>query len=786
MIHEKTLNAIEFDKVKKKVAEFCVLYKSKETTMALCPPEEFSEAKYEQDRTTEAYKLLYDGGVSYVEFYDEIEDIPERARKGSTLSMGELLRVARFLKSSRILYSSVLNSTIDAPIIKGEVSGIFFDAYLENEIREKILSEDTMSDNASERLSALRKNIKRLNEQIREKLQSFIRAGNNKYLQENIITMRGDRYVLPVKSEFRGQIGGFIHDQSSTGSTVFIEPTAVLELNNALKTATIEEQIEIDRILSELSQKVGCITTQLYQNEGIIVGVDCVYARATYAYKTNSICPKLNSNGKMNVIRGRHPLINPKEVVPVSVNFGVGYNYLLITGPNTGGKTVTLKMLGLFSVMASCGMYVQAEMGTEISFFKKIFCDVGDEQSIEQSLSTFSSHLKTIIEITQNVDNESLVLIDEIGAGTDPDEGSALARAIIEHLLDKGSYGVVTTHYSALKEYAYSDSRIMNAGMEFDSKTFAPLYKINIGMPGSSNAIEISKRLGLDVNLANKAFSLLGDNKVSFEKVLKEAEKSRQDALKTKQELDSIKLEEEIKLKEINDERRKLEAEKEKFYSKAKAESRRIVNEKLEEADAIIEEIKILFDKEELTSGDLIKARTLRNKLEDSKYEEDEVDETIVNFSPVNIEKLKVGDEVFHKPTDSICKVNSINFKKGECEIFMGNLRIKAKISDLFFVSKARQKPKTTVALKRETLTTPITEINVIGKTVMEAIPEIEDFIDQAIVNNLEEVKIIHGKGLKILSTAIHDYLRRNKRVESYRFGKYGEGERGVTFVKLR
>ena len=523
MISKKSLKALEFDKVAQKVAEYCVLYKTKELACEMMPAENFLEAKHLQDKTSEAFELLYTGGVSGIEFYDETGDIAERASKGSTLSMGELLRIYRFLKSSRILYNSISASTINAPIIKTQVSAIYVDSYLENEIRSKIVSEDTMSDNASEKLYSLRRTIKRLNEQIREKLQSFIRAGNNKYLQENIITMRGDRYVLPVKSEYKGQVGGFVHDQSSTGSTVFIEPTAVLELNNALRSATIEEQLEIERILAELSQKVGVLYAPLKANESIIVDIDLTYAKAIYAYKTNAIKPSFNASGRTDIKRGRHPLISPKTVIPVSVSFGYGYNYLLVTGPNTGGKTVTLKMVGLFSVMATCGMYVQAEIGTEISYFKNVFCDVGDEQSIEQSLSTFSSHMKNIVEITNSVDSDCLVLIDEIGAGTDPDEGSALARAIIEHLLDKRSYGIITTHYSMLKEFAYSDSRIMNAGMEFDPQTFAPLYKINIGMPGTSNAIEISKRLGLSDELTKSAFSLLSNNKISFEKVLQPA-----------------------------------------------------------------------------------------------------------------------------------------------------------------------------------------------------------------------------------------------------------------------
>lgn len=785
MISQKTLKSLEYDKVLKIVSEYCVLKKTKSEICEFAPSEDFFESQVYLAKTKEAYDLLFNHGVSSVEFYDDLEDCAERAQKGATLSMGELLRCSRILKSGRILYTSVCDSPCEAPYIRQEASGIYVDVYLENEIREKILSEDTMSDNASERLSSLRKSIKRLNEQIREKLQSFIRNGNNKYLQENIITMRGDRYVLPVKSEYRSQIGGFIHDQSSTGSTVFIEPAAVLELNNALKTATIEEKNEVERILAELSQKVGVIATKIIDNDLILTDIDGFYARAIYAYKTRSVCPDFNRKGKTDIKNGRHPLIPKDKVVPVSLSFGENYNYILITGPNTGGKTVTLKMVGLFSLMAASGIFVPASEGTEISFFDNIFCDVGDEQSIEQSLSTFSSHIKNIIEITENVNENSLVLIDEIGAGTDPDEGSALARAVIERLLDKGSYGIVTTHYSSLKEYAYSDSRILNASMEFDPETFAPLYKINMGMPGSSNAIEISRLLGMDDKLTARAYSLLKGEKISFEKVLKEAEKSRQEAENLKREVEDIKREESVKLDEIDSERQKLNAEKEKFYQKAKAESRRIVNEKLEEADEIIDEIKVLFDKAELDSGDLIKARTLRNRLEDKKYSLEDVEEKIVNYKPVDPTKIKIGDMVYYKPSETFCEVSGVNPKKGECEIFMGSVRLNAKIKDLYFVSEGT-KPKTSVTLKREAGSQPITEINVIGETVMEALPEIDAFLDQAIINNLEEVKIIHGKGLKILSTAIHDALKRNKNVVSYRFGKYGEGERGVTFVKLK
>lgn len=784
-MEEKTIKTLEFDKVLNIVSDYCVLHKTAENVKNLCPTSVFDECRLKIAETSEAFELLYKGGVSEIEFYDDFGDALLRAQKGSTLGMGDLLKVARLLKSSRILYSSITSSNVEAETIKSYCAGIYVDQYLEDEIKTKILSEDTMSDNASEKLAALRKNLKKLNEQIREKLQSYVR-GSNKFLQDNVITMRGDRYVVPVKSEYKGQVSGFIHDQSATGSTVFIEPTAVFELNNALRAATFEEQAEVEKILADLSHKIGIIADRLTENDRIISLIDGIYARAIYSYKNKCVEPILASDGSIVIKSGRHPLIDRNKVVPVSLSLGEKYNYLLITGPNTGGKTVTLKLTGLFCLMAMSGLFIPAVAGSKISVFEKIFCDIGDEQSIEQSLSTFSSHMKNVIKITENIDENSLVLIDEIGAGTDPDEGSALARAIIERLIEKNSKGIITTHYSALKEYAYKESRITNASMEFDPVTFKPLYKINIGLPGTSNAIEISKMLGLSDDLTKRATALVGEEKTSFENVLKEAERTRQECKALKAEIEEIKEKEVATLNEIDKTRDKLNSEKEKFYAQAKAESRRIVNEKLEEADDIINEIKILFDKEELTSGDLIKARTLRNKLEDKKYSLEDSEEKIVNYKPVDPNKLKEGDKVYYKNIDGVCTVHSVNPKKGEAEIFIGSLRMKAPFSELSVVSTKVAPPKTTVSLKREIAPSVQTEINVIGYNVPDALEEVSRFLDASILANLEEVKIIHGKGMKILSSAIHEYLRRNKQVISFRFGKYGEGEHGVTFVKLK
>lgn len=787
MIDDKVLKALEFNKIKEKISSFCALDGGKGKALSIFPTSDYFEAKKSMDETTEAYELLYTYGVSGIEFYDDLGDILPRAKKGATLSMGELLKVARFLKSAKILRSSVLEKGKEEFSLFDKASSVFIEPYLENEITSKIISEDSVSDRATDKLFELRRQIKRINEQIKEKLFSYLHGESNKFLQESIITRRGDRYVLPVKSEYRVQINGFVHDQSATGSTLFIEPTAVLDLNNSLKIAQIEEQNEIERILFELSQKVGAISDELEKTKDIIDDFDLLYAKAIYAYKTKAVRPTLNSSGVVDIKNGRHPLIDATSVVPVSLSFGKDYNYLLVSGPNTGGKTVSLKMVGLFALMASSGIYVQAKVGTEIAVFNEVFCDVGDDQSIEESLSTFSSHIKNIIRITEKVDENSLVLIDEIGAGTDPEEGGALAKAIIGHLIRKGSKGIVTTHYSVLKEYAYTEKLIENASMEFDDKTFRPLYRINIGAPGSSNAIEISSALGLDKNITERAFSYLNGDKVSFENVIKEAERARREARETYNEIAKIKYEEDEKLKEIETERKRLISERENLFSKAKAEARRIVNERLEEADAIIDEIKVLFDKEELGSGDLIKARTLRNSLEDKKYSGEEENVGGTGLKELSEKDAKQGVRVYYKPMDIVGEIISYSEKKKECLVSVGSLKVNAKLKDLYYVSDMKPvKNKTTVSLKRTSPQTFIPEVNVIGLNADEALIEVERFMDEALLNNAETVRIVHGKGLKILSGAIHTYLKNNKNVKDFRFGKYGEGEHGVTIVTLR
>ena len=788
MIDNKTLKSLEYDKVLTLISSYAVLKRTKTAILETKPLLDLNEILLELDKTEEAYKLLFDYGVSSVEFFDDITDELSRAKKGSTLNLAELLRVARLLKSSRIVRNGILAIT-DEKITKiPEIcERLYCDQYLEKEITSKILSDEKVSDNASEKLSSLRKKIKKLNEQIRERLNWYIRSGE-KYLQENIVTIRNDRYVVPVKSEHRSQVKGFVHDQSATGSTVFIEPVEILEFNNQLRIAQTEEALEIQAILQDLSHKVSLIADSLEYNLENICEIDTLEAKATYAYKTRAKKPFMTNGKNLEIINGRHPLIDAKEVVPLTVKLGNGYNYLLITGPNTGGKTVTLKLTGLFSVMAQSGMFLPATEGTTLPVYQKIFCDIGDEQSIEQSLSTFSSHVKNLVKITENADSDSLCLIDEIGAGTDPDEGSALAQAVIEHLLDLSSYGIITTHYSKLKEFAFIEKRIKNASMDFNPETFQPLYKLNIGTPGSSNAIEIAKRLGVSHKITKKANSNLSSEKVSFENVLKEAESARQQSLLEleKNRLITEKIESEYK--EVAKRNEELKKEKERLLTSAKSESRRIISEKAEEAEELIEEIKEILKKDEITSGDLIRARTLKNKLEDKKYSLEPEEETPENITPVIPEKLFIGKSVYVKSLSSIGDVVSINLKRKQVVVLVGGIKFTVKPDVLFDykMKEQRKENKPTVKIKREISSDFKTEINVLGLDRNEAIIEVENFIDQAVVHNAVNITIVHGVGMKVLSTAIHAYLKKNKFVKEFRFGRYGEGENGVTVVTLK
>ncbi|MBQ9081005.1 MAG: endonuclease MutS2, partial [Clostridia bacterium] len=737
-------------------------------------------------------------GTGKVEYFPPLEEELKRAKKGATLSCGELLGVAALLRSARIAYKSV-NAVTDAVLtsVRRITEHLAFDENLEEDIRSKILNETELSDFASPRLYSLRQEIKLLNERIRSKLSEYLSGDTAKYLQESIVTMRGDRYVLPVRTEYKRSVKGFIHDKSQSGATVFIEPEQVLELNNELRSLVIDEKEEVERILHELSLRVGGMANGLTSDIVKLCELDGFFARAEYGYKTKSTRPAVNDKGIIRIIKGRHPLIDKEKVIPVSLSLGQNYNFLLISGPNTGGKTVTLKMTGLFCLMAACGLFIPAAEGSEVAVFGSVFCDIGDSQSIEESLSTFSSHIKNIIEITQQADKNSLVLVDELGGGTDPEEGQALARAVTEYLLKRGCKGIITTHYTGLKVFAYSVGGIENASMEFDAQTLQPLYNIKIGMPGASNALLISRRLGLSEEILSLALSNLSEGAKSFENILRQAEETRIEADRAKAQSEAIKREWQEKLFLLNAEREKLQKEREKLSVKAKSEARRIVNERTAEAEELLAEIEEIFAQEEITQSDLIRARTLKNKLSDKAYDGGEAEYAKPQYVPLDPSRIRVGSKVYVSAMEAEGIIRSLRMEKKEAEVEVNGIRARMKFSALLQsvlpeIKSNKKKQKfnrsegVQVIRNLKAPLSPMQELNVIGLSVQEALTEIDPFLDSAVISGLEEVKIVHGFGSGRLKKGIHEYLRTHMRVESYRLGAYGEGEGGVTIVKIK
>lgn len=796
MVHNKSAERLELNKILLKAAEFAVLEESKRALENLQPVTTVGDAKRLLSMTEEAERLLFRLGAGRVEYFPPLGDLLERAQKGATLSCTELTQANLLLRSARVCYRSV-QSFADEEIgrMKELSYSLIFNERLEEEIGEKIIGDNEISDHASERLYAIRREIRLLNERIRARLSEYLAGEEKKYLQDSIVTVRGDRYVLPVKAEYKRSVKGFVHDRSATGATVFIEPEQVLEMNNELRSLRLDEKEEEERILSELSHALGAIREPLEEDIRILSEIDGYYARAEYAYKLGGVKPELNDKGILEIIKGRHPLLAKETAVPVSVELGEKYGFLLISGANTGGKTVTLKMCGLFCLMAACGMFVPAAQGTRVAVFDGVYCDVGDSQSIEENLSTFSSHIAALKEIVEQAGKNSFVLIDELGGGTDPEEGQALARAVITQLMKKGCRGIVTTHYSALKEFAYETEGIENASMEFDSNTLRPLYRMKIGTPGSSNALAICARLGFPEEIIACARGHLSEGARAFEHTVRAAEESRIAAEETRRQAETLKGEWNERLASLEKEEKAFAEEKEKFLRASKAEAKRIVNERTARAEEILEEIEALFQKESLNESDLIRARTLKNRLADGAYTEEE--EEKVRALPVDCATLKAGDKVYVKSMSAEGIVISFKKEKNSAEVQCGSLRVRSKLSDLYTVAERpspigkkppRKKEKNeNVQIVKNLAPRPLPalECNVIGLSVQEALPEVEAFLDGAVLSGLSEVRVVHGMGTGKLRAGIHGYLRKHPHVASFRLGKYGEGESGVTVVTL-
>ena len=775
---------LELDKILAACASHAVLEAGKEKILALEPVRTVGEAKELLDLTEEASLLLFTLGSGKVEEFPACEDSLARARKGATLSMAELLGIARLLRAARVLYSSV-RSFSDERIVKMRflTEHLMFDRNLEEDIGRKILNENELSDHASEKLFSLRSQIRQLGERIRARLQGYLAGEEKKYLQDGIVTVRGDRFVIPVKAEYKRSVKGFVHDRSQSGATVFIEPEEVLEMNNELRGLMLDEREEVERILADLSRAVGRMHDALLHDMAVLAEADSFYARAEYAYSVKGVKPALNASGVIEILKGRHPLLDAKKAVPVTLSVGGEYRFLLISGANTGGKTVTLKMCGLFCLMAACGLFVPAAEGTRLAVFDNVWCDVGDSQSIEENLSTFSSHVAHLKEILEGATEKSLVLIDEPGGGTDPEEGAALARAVLTDLLRRGCRGIVTTHYSSLKEFAYAEEGIENGCMEFDAADFRPLYRLKIGAPGSSNALLICTRLGLPAQTIEEARGYLSEGARSFEHTLRAAEESRVQTEAAMQAAREQQREWEKKLAELGKEEEKFRRERERFLASSKAEARRIVAERTADAEELLAEMEKIFEKQNYSEADLIRARTLKNKLENAPTEEEPV-----RAVPVDAATLKAGDRVMVGLLGREGTVLSVRREKGTCDVQAGALRVTVKIFDLYRAAPQKQGQGEKVQVTRELVQRPVVkrEVNLIGMTTGEGVAEAEAFLDSAVLANLHEVRIVHGVGTGKLRAAVQEMLRRHPRVESFRLGKYGEGENGVTVVTLK
>lgn len=681
MFDQKSLTTLEYPKILDRLATFAQSQGGKKKASELVPYEKIADALHALNETAEADRVLFEYSLSPSFAVDDIGDILVKAKKGATLAIPDIMKVGRSLRVSRRLKYTI-DKVKDCPLLADMAMGLFENETLEKKIFDAFLSETEVADNASNELRAIRIRIRKLNDNVRSKLQLFITSPKySKYLQDNIITVRGDRYVIPVKSDCKGTIPGLVHDQSASGSTLFVEPMQIVELNNELKVELVNEQLEIEKILRNFSNQIeGCADGITY-SYNTVVDMDMVFAKAQLAREYKATKPELNEDGVIDIRAGRHPLIDQKKVVPVSLALKKDEKMLLITGPNTGGKTVTLKLVGLFTLMAMSGLFIPAK-SANLSIFDGVYSDIGDEQSIEQSLSTFSSHIKNTIGILDVITDKSLVLFDELGAGTDPGEGAALAVSIAEYLLRVGAKSFITSHFNDLKEFSLVTKGVVAASMEFDSNTFCPTYKLVMGAIGSSNALAIAKKLGLSDEIIENAKSKISVEKRQFDNVLTAAEKTRMKAAELVSEA-SIDRENAAKaLKDAEIEKKRIEEKREKLDESIRKETKRLIENSVEEANDILEQIKEILNKPQVEDKDLFEARKLKKQLENmtADYEKEAVVEDVKDDSP-----LKIGDNVFVKSLQKKGKLTSVN-QRGEAVIAFGKLTTKVKKDDYYKV----------------------------------------------------------------------------------------------------
>lgn len=784
-MEERTIKTLEFSKILDEVAHFASGRFAKNKILSIRPYSCMKEIEDELTRVSEADKILFEYSITPSFAVDDVEDLLQQASVMSMLTPADLLKIARVLKVARTLKQQLTNVNDDTIIeIKDLANTIYTNVRLENDIDKAVLSETELSDDASSDLRVIRSKIRKTGEGIKNKLNSYVNSVTyQKYLQDALVTVRGDRYVLPVKAEFKSAIPGLIHDRSASGSTLYVEPLAVVEMNNDLKQLILEEKTEIERILRVFTARIASEAGFLKYTFETITELDVLFAKAYYADACSCVKPVFNETGYVNIVKGRHPLIPAEKVVANDVYIGKDFNVLLITGPNTGGKTVCLKMLGLIELMGLSGLYVPCQEA-ELTVFDDIFCDIGDEQSIEQSLSTFSSHMTNVVRIINEATDKSLILLDELGAGTDPTEGAALALSITEYIMQLGAKAVITTHYNEFKEFALVTDGAQNASMDFNPMTYSPTYKLIIGLPGASNALIIAEKLGLKKEIIEKARNGINQQKFDFENVMlsleqkqREAEIYLEESVKVKKEADEIK-------RLAEEERKKLYEQRDRLNVSVKKETKRLVEEAMVEVNEIIAKIKDFLDNP--TEKNLFEARRLRKSLNKYIIIDNNEFEGILEEEDG---KIAVGDRVLVKAMNAEGVVSDINLAGNIATVRLGNMTTKAKITDLTRLKPIENQKKKQnyrqdlVNLHNESVPT---ELNIIGKTGIEAEELLEEYLDRAVRGGLHEIRIIHGYGEGILRKVTQKYLKSRKEIESFRDGNYGEGGKGVTVAYIK
>lgn len=786
-MNEKALKILEFNKIKEEVKKYTSTGAAKDLIDELRPYNNIYEAREHLEETREALRLLVTKGNPPFEGVYDIRSGVSRAEKGSSLMPGQLLKIATMVRAARRFkeYISHREGEESFRVIEDICEGIVPLKNLEEDIFLAIEGENEVSDKASSQLYNLRRSLKDKNASVRDKVNSLIRS-YSAYLQDNLYTMRGDRYVLPVRAEHKGAVPGLVHDQSSSGATLYIEPMGLVNLNNEIKELMLKEKAEIERILDELSGKVYDNIIAVKNNANIIWELDFIFAKAKFASDLNCTAPVINDEGIIDIIEAKHPLIDRKIAVPMSMYLGREFTFLVITGPNTGGKTVTLKTVGLLHIMALSGLMIPSKENSTVSFFTEVFADIGDEQSIEQSLSTFSSHMTNIVNIINKADNKSLILFDELGAGTDPTEGAALAVAILENLRKRESRIVATTHYSELKAYALKTKDVENASVEFDVETLSPTYRLLIGVPGKSNAFEISKRLGLPEFIIKDAKESISSETLKFEDLIQSLQEKSIKAENYAREAEMLKLEA-AKIKDKYEEKMySLENTREKALIDAQREAKRVIKEAKEDADQILKEMREL-ERMGYDSNVRQKLEVERRKLKERLENADEKINKVKEDEGEVLTNVKEGQEVFLPSLNQKVIVLSKPDSKGEVQVQAGIMKINAKLKDLRASKGTTKEEKKKI--KREAklnLRAVPTSVDLRGMDSMEAVYTVDKYLDDAYMGGLIEVTVIHGKGTGVLRNAITDMLKRHSHVKRYRLGEYGEGGTGVTVVELK